>query len=78
MTTVLAEEALGGPTALRPTPIQAAAGTVRLAFFFPARWYVEQVNRAVNRVKQRRSQAAKRPARRPVTPTGSAVQRRNR
>src|SRR3954469_15952599 len=57
LTTVLAEEALGGPAALRPTPIQAAAGGARRAFFFPARWSVERVNRTVNSVKQRRSQA---------------------
>jgi bacterioferritin (cytochrome b1) len=57
LTTVLAEEALGGPTALNPTPIQAVAGTARRAFFFPARWYVEQVNKTVNLVKTRRDQA---------------------
>ncbi len=57
LSTVLAEEALGGPTALRPTPLQAAAGTATRIVIAPARWSADGVNRAVATVKQRRDQA---------------------
>lgn len=56
LSTVLAEEALGGPTALRPTPLQAAAGTATRIVIAPARWSADGVNRAVATVKQRRDQ----------------------
>ena len=39
LTTVLAEEALGGPAALRPTPLQAVAGGVTRAVQLPTRDY---------------------------------------
>ena len=50
LTTVLAEEALGGPAALSPTPLQRVAGTVAHAVGLPTRFAVEQVNRAVQTV----------------------------
>ncbi|MHA6795538.1 ferritin-like domain-containing protein [Pseudonocardia bannensis] len=52
LTTVLAEEALGGPTALRPTPLQRVAGGVTRAVNLPARVAVESVNRALHTVNQ--------------------------
>ncbi|GAA4680564.1 hypothetical protein GCM10023215_12490 [Pseudonocardia yuanmonensis] len=50
LTTVLAEEALGGPAALRPTPLQAVAGGVTRAVQLPTRLTVGGVNRAAHRV----------------------------
>ena len=49
LTTVLAEEALGGPTALRATPTQAVAGGVTRAVNYPVRFARDQVNRALGR-----------------------------
>jgi len=57
LSTVLAEEALGGPTALRPTPLQAVAGTATRIVASPARWSAGGVNRAVATVKQTRGKA---------------------
>ncbi|WP_127784415.1 ferritin-like domain-containing protein [Rhodococcus sp. X156] len=57
LSTVLAEEALGGPTALRPTPLQAVAGTATRIVNSPARWSADGLNRAVATVKQTRSKA---------------------
>jgi ferritin-like metal-binding protein YciE len=50
LTTVLAQEALGGPTALTPTPLQRFAGGVAHAVTLPTRFAVDQVNRAVHTV----------------------------
>ncbi|GAA2858508.1 hypothetical protein GCM10010472_14860 [Pseudonocardia halophobica] len=50
LTTVLAEEALGGPAALRPTPLQAVAGGVTRAVQLPTRITLRGVNRAAHRV----------------------------
>lgn len=50
LTTVLAEEALGGPVALRPTPLQRIAGGVTRFVNLPSRVAVESVNRAVDTV----------------------------
>lgn len=50
LTTVLAEEALGGPAALRPTPLQAVAGGVTRAVQLPTRLAVGGVNRAAHEV----------------------------
>lgn len=47
LTTVLAEEALGGVAALVPTPLQKVAGGVTRAVGLPTRFAVEQFNRAV-------------------------------
>jgi len=57
LSTVLAEEALGGPTALRPTALQAVAGTATRIVASPARWSAGGVNRAVATVKQTRGKA---------------------
>ena len=46
--TVLEEEALGGPAALVPTPLQRVAGGVAHAVVTPARFAVNQVNRVVH------------------------------
>lgn len=51
LTTVLAEQALGGPPALRATPVQAVAGGVTRAVHYPARFARDQVNRALGRVQ---------------------------
>jgi len=50
LTRVLAEEALGGPASLVPTPLQRFAGGVAHAVWLPTRFAVEQVNRAVHTV----------------------------
>jgi bacterioferritin (cytochrome b1) len=47
LTTVLAEEALGGVAALSPTPLQKVAGGVTRVATLPTRFAVEQFNRAV-------------------------------
>lgn len=46
LSTVLAEYALGGPPALRATPLQVVAGTVTWAVRLPVRLTVDSVNRA--------------------------------
>jgi uncharacterized protein YbjQ (UPF0145 family) len=48
LTTVLAEEALGGPAALTPTPLQRMAGGVVHAVGMPTRFAMDRVNRAVD------------------------------
>ncbi len=48
LTTVLAEEALGGPAALTPTPLQRVAGGVVHAVGLPTRFAVGRVNHAVH------------------------------
>ncbi|WP_300018859.1 ferritin-like domain-containing protein [Pseudonocardia sp.] len=50
LTTVLAEEALGGPSALRATPLQRVAGGVSRAATLPTRVAVAGFNRAVHTV----------------------------
>ncbi|MDP9427774.1 MAG: ferritin-like domain-containing protein [Actinomycetota bacterium] len=57
ITVVLAEEAMGGPAALRPTPIQRVAGTAARAANAPVRFVANRVNEAVDTVHQRREQA---------------------
>ncbi|WP_018333327.1 hypothetical protein [Actinomycetospora chiangmaiensis] len=52
LTTVLAEHALGGPPALRATPMQAVAGGVTRAVNYPVRFARDQVNRALGRVQR--------------------------
>ncbi|MBB3085313.1 hypothetical protein [Geodermatophilus sabuli] len=57
LTVVLAEEALGGPAALRPTPFQrVAGGAVRVANA-PVRFAANRVNEAVDTAQQRREEA---------------------
>jgi hypothetical protein len=48
LTVVLAEEALGGPAALRPTPLQRAAGGATRLVNLPVRFAANTVNRAVD------------------------------
>jgi hypothetical protein len=57
LTTVLAEEALGGPAALTPTPLQRVAGGVAHAVGLPTRFAVQQVNWAVQTVYRTGEQA---------------------
>ncbi|MEH3141847.1 MAG: ferritin-like domain-containing protein [Mycobacterium kyogaense] len=51
LTTVLAEDALGGPAALRRTPLQAAAGLTVKLLNLPFTWSVERAERAVEAVR---------------------------
>jgi bacterioferritin (cytochrome b1) len=51
LTVVLAEEALGGPAALVPTPVQKVAGGVARAVNAPVRFWANTVNNAVDTVK---------------------------
>ena len=57
LTTVLAEEALGGPTALVPTPLQKVASAASKAVNLPARYAADRVNRTVDAVQQNAEQA---------------------
>lgn len=57
LTTVLAEEALGGPAALRPTQLQRIATGVGRAVSGPARFAFGQVNRAASTVTRAGGQA---------------------
>jgi hypothetical protein len=51
LTVVLAEEAMGGPVALVPTPLQKAAGGVARAVNAPVRFVANTVNNAVEAVQ---------------------------
>ncbi len=51
LTTVLAEEALGGPAALRRTPLQAAAGTAVKLANLPREWSARAVERFAEAVR---------------------------
>ncbi|OBK14386.1 hypothetical protein [Mycobacterium asiaticum] len=51
LTTVLAEDALGGPAALRRTPVQAAAGTAVKFVNLPVTWTARGVDRAVETLR---------------------------
>ena len=51
LTVVLAEEALGGPAALVPTPVQKVAGGVARTVNAPVRFWANTVNNAVDTVK---------------------------
>ena len=57
LTTVLAEEALGGPAALAPTPLQRVANVATRAAVLPNRLAVEGVNRSVHTVQRTAEQA---------------------
>jgi hypothetical protein len=52
LTVVLAEEAMGGPAALVPTPLQKVAGGVARAVNAPVRFVANTVNHAVDTVQQ--------------------------
>ncbi|RBY78922.1 ferritin-like domain-containing protein [Geodermatophilus sp. TF02-6] len=60
LTVVLAEEAMGGPAALRPTPFQRVAGTAARAANAPTRFFANRVNEAVDSARQRREEAGER------------------
>src|SRR5690242_19351058 len=51
LTTVLAEDALGGPAALRRTPLQAAAGTTVKIVSLPGQWSAQSVERVAELVR---------------------------
>jgi hypothetical protein len=51
LTTVLAEDALGGPAALRRTPLQAAAGAAIQLVNVPMNWSVRGIDKAVETVR---------------------------
>ena len=51
LTVVLAEEAMGGPVALVPTPVQKVAGGVARAVNAPVRFWANTVNNAVDTVR---------------------------
>jgi len=51
LTTVLAEDALGGPAALRRTPLQAAAGTAVRIVNLPGQWSAQSVERVAELVR---------------------------
>src|SRR6201996_4782416 len=54
LTTVLAEDALGGPAALRRTPLQAAAGTAVKLVNLPASWSARGIDRAAEALRSSR------------------------
>lgn len=51
LTTVLAEDALGGPAALRRTPLQAAAGTAVKLVNLPVAWSARGLDRVLDTVR---------------------------
>ena len=51
LTTVLAEDALGGPAALRRTPAQAAAGAAVRLVYIPMSWSARGLDRALDTVR---------------------------
>jgi bacterioferritin (cytochrome b1) len=57
LTTVLAEEAMGGVAALEPTPLQRVAGGVTRVVSLPTRFAVERFNEAVAAVQRTGTQA---------------------
>jgi bacterioferritin (cytochrome b1) len=60
LTVVLAEEALGGPAALQPTPFQRVAGGAANVAIAPYRFVANRLNETVDSVAQRRDQAEER------------------
>lgn len=57
LTTVLAEEAVGGVAALEPTPLQRVAGGVSRVVGLPTRFAIERFNQAVAAVQRTGEQA---------------------
>ena len=57
LTVVLAEDALGGPAALRATPLQVMAGNAARLTNLPTRWTSEQVSRTFESVQRTASEA---------------------
>ncbi|MGX7729006.1 ferritin-like domain-containing protein [Rhodococcus sp. 2H158] len=54
LTTVLAEDALGGPAALRRTPLQAAAGAAVRIVNLPVMWSTRGIDRAIDAARSTR------------------------
>lgn len=54
LTTVLAEDALGGPAALRRTPLQAATGTAVKLVNLPIEWSTRGIDRAADALRSAR------------------------
>lgn len=54
LTTVLAEDALGGPAALRRTPLQAATGTAVKLVNLPVEWSTRGIDRAADALRSAR------------------------
>lgn len=54
LTTVLAEDALGGPAALRRTPVQAATGTAVKLVNLPVSWSARGIDRAADALRSAR------------------------
>jgi hypothetical protein len=54
LTTVLAEDALGGPAALRRTPLQAATGTAVKLVNLPVEWSARGIDRAADALRSAR------------------------
>jgi hypothetical protein len=51
LTTVLAEDALGGPAALRRTPVQAATGAAVRLIYIPMSWSARGLDKALDTVR---------------------------
>ncbi len=60
LTVVLAEEAMGGPAALVPTPTQRVAGTATRVAFAPYKFVANRVNEVIDTAQQRREEAGER------------------
>jgi hypothetical protein len=58
ITSVLAQEAAGEPTAVRPTPVQTAVGRLTKAANYPSRWVAERINGTAEAVARTRSRVA--------------------
>jgi hypothetical protein len=52
---VLAQEAAGEPTALRPTPVQMAVGRLSKVAYYPARWAAARIDDAAEALARTRS-----------------------
>ena len=57
LTVVLAEEALGGPVALQPTPAQRIAGGATRATYAPYRFWANRINEGLARAQRGRERA---------------------
>jgi hypothetical protein len=58
ITSVLAQEASGKPTAVQPTPVQKAVGRLTRAANYPTRWAAARINEAAEAVARTRSRVA--------------------
>jgi hypothetical protein len=58
ITSVLAREAAGEPTAVRATPVQMAVGRLTKAANYPTRWAAERINGTAEAVARTRSRVA--------------------